>query len=274
MGSLEDYPPSPRRSYTPRIATLADWEVMASQTGLERQVLVQASAYGVDNRCMLDALRTGGLQRCRGVAVIDHTVSDTELKEMQRLGVRGVRLNAATFGVQDPKAIGAELEATIARVAPLGWHVQIFASLSVLDILAPLLMASSVPIVVDHMGMPDAALGVDQPGFASVLALLKAGHGWVKLSGCYRVSRAAPDYPDAGPIVRALIDANPKRVVWGTDWPHTGAHGSSAKSGEIPMIEYRPLNDGHLLGLFAGWCGEIATFRRAMVDNPAELYSF
>ena len=274
MGSLVDYPPSPRRSYTPRPATLAQWQAMASMVGLERQVLVQASAYGTDNRCMLDSLRQGGLQRCRGVAVIDASVSNSELDEMHSLGVRGVRLNAATFGLEDASAIAAELTATIDRVRPLDWHVQIFARLNVIEKLAGPLMQSPVPIVIDHMGMPDAASGTGQPGFPVLLDLLRTGHVWVKLSGCYRISRAEPDYDDAGPIVRALIDANPGRVVWGTDWPHTGAHGSSAKTGEIPMIEYRPLDDGRLLQLFADWCGNESDFRRALVDNPKQLYEF
>lgn len=274
MGSLSDYPPSRRRSYTPRPATLAQWEAMASMVGLERQVLVQASAYGTDNRCMLDSLRLGGLQRCRGIAVIDARIGDPDLDEMHSLGVRGVRLNAATFGVEDPEAITAELTATIDRVRPFNWHVQVFAGLRVLEKLARPLMESPVPIVIDHMGMPDAASGIGQPGFPVLLELLRAGHVWVKLSGCYRISRAEPDYHDVGPIVRALIDANPGRVIWGTDWPHTGAHGSSAKTGEIPMINYRSLDDGHLLQLFADWCGDEADFRRALVDNPEELYEF
>jgi predicted TIM-barrel fold metal-dependent hydrolase len=273
FGVLEEYPCSPRRSYTPRPASLEDWGAMATKIGLQRQVLVQASPYGVDNRCMLVALQKGGTKRCRGVAVIDDTVDDDALKKMHTLGVRGVRVNAATFGVEDPQQVINELDRTIERVAPLGWHVQIFASLDVIDHLMPYLLSAKVPIVIDHMGMPKAKLGIDQPGFGSLIKLLKTGHGWVKLSGCYRVSDATPDYADAAPIVEALISANPRRAVWGTDWPHTGAH-SQSKTKEIPLIEYRPLDDGHLLNIFSTWCGDKNTLQHILVDNPAELYDF
>ena len=274
MGDVAAYPPSPRRSYTPRPASLADWDAMARTAGLARHILVQASAYGADNRCLLDALKARGPARARGVAMIDETVNDLALQDMHAAGVRGVRVNAATFSVEDPKAVAAQLEDTFRRVAPLGWHVQLFAALPVIENLTPLLQSAPVPIVLDHMGLAKAASGPRQPGFEALVGLLRSGRGWVKLSGCYRISERAPDYPDVAPIVHALIDANPERVIWGTDWPHTGAHGSSVKTGEAPVIAYRPLDDGHLLSLFADWCGDAGTLRRILVDNPGALYGF
>ncbi len=271
FGDLDLYPPAAQRSYTPLPASLAEYEAMCAIVGLRRNVFVSASAYGPDNRCMLDAMRTRGAL-CRGVAVIDDATTDAELAEMNALGVRGVRVNAATFGVTDPAAIAAELTRTIARVSPLGWHVQIFAGLAMLEALHDTLAQSAVPIVIDHMGLPRADLGLDQPGFANVLKLLSLGHCWVKVSGTYRVSVSTSDFSDATPYARALIAANPARCVWGSDWPHTGAHKQSFQSGP-PTIAYRPLDDGVLLDLLAD-ATDAATFKRVLVDNPAMLYGF
>jgi predicted TIM-barrel fold metal-dependent hydrolase len=273
FGPLEDYPCAPNRSYTPRIATLAQWEAMAAQIGLTRQVLVQASAYGADNRCMLDAMRQAGA-RCRGVAVIDEATRDGELADMHALGVRGVRVNAATFGNDDASRILDQIRRTAARIAPLGWHIQIFTRLAVIDALATELARMPVPLVVDHMGLARAELGVTQPGFASLLRLVREGKSWVKISGAYRVSSRAPDYADAAPIARALIDANHERILWGSDWPHTGEHKGAAHDGEPPLIDYRPLDNGKLADLLIDWCDSDAMLKRVLVENPATLYGF
>ncbi len=271
FGDLDLYPPAAKRSYTPLPASLAEYEAMCAIVGLKRNVFVSASAYGTDNRCMLDAMRSRGAL-CRGVAVIDDTITDAKLAEMNAIGVRGVRVNAATFGVTDPGAIAAELSRTIARIAPFGWHVQIFAGLAMLEALHVTLADAAVPIVIDHMGLPRADLGLEQPGFAKVLRLLSLGHCWVKVSGTYRVSASTTDFSDATPFVRALIAANPGRCIWGSDWPHTGAHKQSFQSGP-PSIAYRPLDDGTLLDLLAD-ATDASTFKRILVDNPALLYGF
>ncbi len=274
FGTLDRYPPAAQRSYTPLPASLDDYLAMAATVGLARNVFVQASAYGTDNRCMLDAMRVRG-PLCRGVAVIDDAVTDAVLAEMHALGVRGVRVNAATFGMTDPAAVAGQLNRTIARVAPLGWHVQIFAQLSMLQTLHETLAQAPVPIVIDHMGLPRTDLGVDQPGFAAVLDLLTRGHCWVKVSGTYRVSTSATDFSDATPIAAALIRANPARIVWGTDWPHTGAH-KNQRGAEPPTIAYRRLDDGVLLDLLADATDatDAATLQRVLVDNPSALYDF
>jgi predicted TIM-barrel fold metal-dependent hydrolase len=271
FGELHRYPPAAKRSYTPLPASLDEYLALTATIGLRRNVFVQASAYGSDNRCMLDAMRSRG-NVCRGVAVIDDATTDAELVEMQQLGVRGVRVNAATFGVTDPDAIAEQLNRTIARVAPLGWHVQIFSKLETLHALHDMLATATVPIVIDHMGLPRADLGVDQPGFASVLNLLALGHCWVKVSGTYRVSTSDTDFSDATPIAAALIQANPSRIVCGTDWPHTGEH-QGVRGSEPPTIAYRKLDDGVLLDLLAD-ATDAATFKRILVDNPAQLYNF
>jgi predicted TIM-barrel fold metal-dependent hydrolase len=271
FGELDRYPPAAQRSYTPLPARLDEYLAMAGTIGLRRNVFVQASAYGADNSCMLDAMRSRGAL-CRGVAVIDDATTDAELAEMHRLGVRGVRVNAATFGVTDPAAIAEQLDRTIARVAPLGWHVQIFSQLATLHALHDPLAQAAVPIVIDHMGLPRAGLGLDQAGFGTVLHLLTLGHCWAKVSGTYRVSASDTDFSDATPFAAALIRANPSRIVWGSDWPHTGHH-QGARGTEPPIIAYRRLDDGALLDLLAA-ATDAATFRRVLVDNPAQLYDF
>jgi predicted TIM-barrel fold metal-dependent hydrolase len=272
FGEPDRYPLAARRSYTPLPASLEDYLAMSETVGLARNVFVQASAYGTDNRCMLDAMRRRGAA-CRGVAVIGTNTSDAQLVEMHTLGVRGVRLNFVSAGVTDAAAAAGELERIIARVAPLRWHVQIFASLAVLRALQEVLAASPVTIVIDHMGLPSANRGLTQQGFDTVLRLLGTGHCWVKVSGTYRVSNSRNgEYSDATPFAAALIRANPSRIVWGSDWPHTGQHNRSPDPA-APTIHFRKLNDGTLLDLLAG-ATTPAIFKRILVDNPTMLYEF
>eukprot|EP01037_Dinobryon_pediforme_P002027 gene2027-2065_t len=271
FGDLEASPPAAKRSYTPAPASLEDYLAMCAVVGLHRNVFVTASAYGSDNRCMLDAMRIrGGL--ARGVAVIDETTTDAALSDMADLGVKGVRVNAATFGITDIAVIAEELNHTFARVAPLGMHVQLFAPLPMIDALADTIANARVPVVIDHMGLPSAKLDLDQPGFETVCRLLQHGHVWVKVSGTYRVSASETDFSDATPFARTLVECAPKRCVWGSDWPHTGHHKQGFQFGP-PVIEYRKVDDGTLMDLLA----EATTpesFRRVLVDNPAELYGF
>lgn len=271
FGPLDKYPGAPQRSYTPREASLAQYYAMADVLGLQRTVFVQPSAYGTDNSCLLDTLRAAG-PSTRGVAVIDGGTADGELATLNEAGVRGVRVNAETFGMRAPDAVGRLVLDTAERIGPLGWHLQLFAALPTIAGLHAVLKALPVPLVIDHMGLARGPLGPDQPGFDLLLDLVRAGV-WVKVSGAYRVSTDEPDFPDAAPIARALIAANPRRVVWGTDWPHTGKH-ANAKLETAPTIEYRPLDDGKLLDLLPAWAPDAATVRRILADNPAELYGF
>ncbi len=130
-----------------------------------------------------------------------------------------------------------------------------------------------VPVILDHMALANAALGTAQPGFSTLLALLADGCCWVKLSGCYRISKNELDFADCVPIARALIAANSDRLVWGTDWPHTGRHGHAQES-EPPLIEYRQLDDGQLIDLLAHWAGDESILRKILLLNPAQLYEF
>ncbi len=257
FGSVQTYAYIRDRSYTPADALPADYHHMLSVLGVERTVLVQPSVYGTDNRCMLDAMADAG-PGLRGIAVVDEAVSDTELQRMQDLGVRGLRFNLLFKG-------GARLEAMqkmAVRVRSLGWHVQILTDVSVFDDLERRLGRLPVDVVVDHMGHMPAAKGIDHPGFQALLALVRDGRAWVKLSGAYRLtSRPGPPYDDVVPFARALIEAAPERMLWATDWPHP------AFAGEMP-------NDGDLLDALADWAPDEALRRRILVENPARLYGY
>jgi predicted TIM-barrel fold metal-dependent hydrolase len=150
------------------------------------------------------------------------------------------------------------------------WHIQIYTTLAVISGIKDLVAASPVPVVFDHFGGAQAALGVDQPGFNDLLALVKSGKAYVKISGAYRSSKLAPDYPDAAPLARALIGANAQRIVWGTDWPHPNSEGGSVDR-VSPLFQ---IDDGRLLNQLPVWAPDAATRKTILVDNPVRLYNF
>jgi predicted TIM-barrel fold metal-dependent hydrolase len=271
FGPGERYPYSPQRVYTPGDASIEDLLALQHALHLDRVVIVHPSPYGADNRCSLDATAKLGA-RARAVAVIDATTSERELREMHQAGVRGVRVNLETGGVHDPDQAGALLERAAARVAPLGWHVQTYTSLPVLAPLAGLIARLPTPVVIDHFGRAPAALGTAQPGFAALLDLVASGKAYVKLSAPHRVN-ADPDDAATAALARALIAANPERMLWGSDWPHPG--GQRGGPAHIAQIEpFTPVDDGRALNRFARWAGSAAMIQRILVDNPARLYDF
>ena len=256
FGPKDRYPYATERNYTPPDASVANYRKLIETLGIERQVIVQPSVYGTDNARTLDALREFG-QTCRGVVVIAPETPLAELRAMHDLGVRGVRFNAVTGGSAGVEA----LEAMAARIAPLGWHIQLFLRSEIYPWIEPVLKRLPVDFVIDHMGQTMTAKGVDDPGFKAVLRLIDQGHGWAKITGAYRISSNGPPYSDSAPFAKALIQAAPDRIVWGTDWPHPDV------KGEMP-------DDGSLLDLLSEWAPDIVLRRRILVDNPARLYGF
>src|SRR5262249_10820694 len=173
------------------------------------------------------------------------------LVQMHEFGVRGVRVNLETRGERDPAAARTALLDAASRVASLGWHVQLYASLSVLASLHDTILQLPAPLVIDHFGTPRSAEGTSQRGFDALLSLVRRGNVYVKLSAAYRISDAE-DYADALPIARGLIDANPDHVVWGTDWPHPGGRPGAPRHPE--QIEpFRPEDDGRALNRLRRW---------------------
>ncbi|MFN5484635.1 MAG: amidohydrolase family protein, partial [Bradyrhizobium sp.] len=163
--------------------------------------------------------------------------------------------------------------AAIERMKARGWHVQLFTSLAMITAIKDLVAAAPVPVVFDHFGGAEAALGTGQPGFDDLLALVKSGKAYVKISGAYRASRLAPDYADAAPLAQALIAANAERIIWGTDWPHPDSVTPAGRK----VTDVTPLyqiDDGRLLNQLPVWAPDAKVRKTILVDNPARLYGF
>jgi predicted TIM-barrel fold metal-dependent hydrolase len=256
FGTQGKYPYWKGRTYTPAEASVEQLLALHERLGMERVVIVQPSAYGTDNTCTVDALRRLG-SRARGVAVIDR---NSNLVEKHAVGIRGVRVNLQTAGEHKPALARQALQQAAARVAPFGWHVQVFTNLDVIQSLESDIAALPVPLVVDHFGLPDS-LG----GFDALLRLVKAGRVYVKLSAPHRFSE------DPAPIAKALLDANPDRLLWGTDWPHPAARHHVDPSRIEPFDD---IDDAAALARLRAWAGKERLFHKILVENPARLYDF
>ncbi len=250
--------------YAPPLAPVEDFLALSKKLGLERFVFVQPSAYGRDNRCMLDAMREVGTQKCRGIADIDENAPDAELERLNKLGVRGVRIN-----VPPVKPHGAGFAATLlprierlaGRCAEIGWQLDFLTPGWLTAELMPTLAKLDVDFTIAHFGMFLAKDGVKQPGFQHLLELLRRDgrRCRVKLTGVYRMS-VAGDFGDVAPMARALIEAAPDRVIWGSDYPHLSF---ADKVGSVG-----------LWNLLGKWAPDEATRRRILVDNPQALFKF
>jgi len=272
FGEPEQFPFFAGRVYTPETALPDEMAALHRSLHIARVVIVTPSVYGTDNAATLYGIKARGAD-ARGVAVIDEKTPESELDAMHGAGVRGIRINLATAGVSDPALARARLQAAIDRVKRRGWHVQIYSALNVIAALKEQCAASPVPLVFDHFAGAQAALGPNQPGFAEVLDLVRSGTGYVKISGAYRASKAAPDYRDVVPLATALIAANPDRVLWGTDWPHPDAVTPPGKK-PTDVTPLLPIDDGALLNLLPVWAPEAAIREKILVVNPARLYGF
>jgi predicted TIM-barrel fold metal-dependent hydrolase len=239
---------------------------------IERVVIVTPSVYGTDNRATLEGIKFRG-STGRGVAVIDDKTSESDLDEMNKMGIKGIRVNLATSGVNDPSIGRKRLETAIERVKARGWHVQVYTNLPLLTTIKDVLASSPVPVVFDHFGGADATLGLEQPGWAELVAAVKSGKAYVKISGAYRLSNKSPDFPDAVPFAKALIEANADRIVWGTDWPHPNSVTPPDKK-PTDLTPLYQIDDGRLLNQLAVWAPDAAVRKKILVDNPAKLYGF
>jgi predicted TIM-barrel fold metal-dependent hydrolase len=255
FGPYDQFPLSAGRTYDPPPALVPDYLAMAEQLGIQRMVVVQASVSGTDNAVTLDAVRQFGQHRARAVAVIDDRFSDAVLKQMHEAGVRGVRFNLAS-GNGTPVE---QFEAIAHRLAPLGWHIQVYIDGETLAEMAPTLAKLPVPIVIDHCGGVKAGLGLEHPQFQALLGMLDSGNVWIKICS-YRVSSTGHPWADPEPNVKAFVARYPERCVWGTDWPH-------------PQMNPLP-EAGLLLDQFFEWVPDPALHQRILVDNPARLYGF
>ena len=257
FGPAERYPArDPNLRYKPPYAPLEDYLAHARAMGFERFVFVQPSAYLRDNSCMLDAMRE--MPGCRGIVDVDENAPDAELEKMHKLGVRGVRINVSPIHPRESglaQKLLPRIQRLDARCKELGWHLDFllpgWLTAGLLDRIEHLRVEATLA----HMGMFPAKDGVKQAGFQRLLK----SRCWVKLTGVYRMSQA-PGFADAAPMARALIEAKPDRVIWGSDYPH--------------LSFADQVTSEQLFDLLKTWAPDEATRRRILVDNPAKLFAF
>ena len=257
FGPAIEFPYAPTRKYTPCDAPKEALFALRDHLGFSRNVIVQASCHGTDNAALVDALRAAGTL-ARGVAVVSPGITDAELNEMDAAGVQAVRFN---FVKRLVDATPREVFAGIAeRIQKLGWHIVVYFEAPDLADLTPFLTSLPGTIVVDHMGRPDVAKGVDHPDFDRFVDLMAGNQNiWVKVSCPERLTVAGPPYDDVVPFARRLVEAFPDRVLWGTDWPH-------------PNMKSHMPNDGHLVDQIPRIAVTQDAQHRLLVKNPMRLY--
>jgi predicted TIM-barrel fold metal-dependent hydrolase len=255
FGSVERYPLSPRRLYNPCLSTVSEYLKLAQKVGIQRMVIVQASIYGTDNSCMIDAIEEFGFDCARGIAVVDETVQQKDIAFLHSKGIRGIRFNAIT-GITPLEL----LPKIAALIEPFGWHIQLWIKAERLLAISALIKDLPVDIVLDHMAQVPLDRGLNDPLVSNVFRLQDTGRCWIKLTN-YRSSTEPAPYRDADEITVALIRNAPERSVWGSDWPHI-------------YLEGRPMPDaGVLFDNLYRWCDPY-TAKKILVDNPVKLYGF
>ena len=259
-GPESRYPYSPNRLYTPEDASPADYRRMLDALGMERGVLVQPSIYGTDNRALLDALAQDP-KRLRGIAVVPYDIHARELEKLHQAGVRGVRQNIVDLKEGKGQLPLDDLRKLAAKIKPFGWHVEFLMHVDEFPQLDRQLADFPVDVVFGHLGYVPARKSPAEPGFQALLRLMRDGKAWVKLTAPYRLTMSAMPYSDTDALARALVDAAPQRLLWGTDWPHV-------------FIKTAMPEDRQLLALLEHWVPDERLRRRILVDQPAELYGF
>jgi 2-pyrone-4,6-dicarboxylate lactonase len=252
------FPYAPERKYTPCDAPKSALWQLRDLLGFERNVIVQATCHGADNRAVVDALQNSD-GRARGVATVRAEVGDGELQALHEAGIRGVRFNFVKRLVDvTPRPV---LERIAKRVAPMGWHVVLYFEAADLPELYGFLATLPAPIVIDHMGRPDVSKAADGPEFELFVRLMRERADlWCKVTCPERVSvQGPPGFDDVVPFARRLVEEFPERVLWGTDWPHPNLKG------------YMP-DDGALVDYIPRIATNAALQQRLLVDNPMQLY--
>ncbi len=258
FGPGDVFPYAPERKYTP---TDAPKEVLFERRdflGFDRNVIVQATCHGADNRALVDALLTAG-DRARGVATVKPGVSDKELEDLHAAGVRGIRFNFVRR-LADPKP-DDYYNGLVEAVAELGWHIVVYFEAPDLAERWQLFTSMPTVVVVDHMGRPDVTQPLDGTGFELFNRFMRENENvWAKVSGAERLSVSGPPtYDDFVPFARHIVRAFPDRVLWGTDWPH-------------PNMKSHMPDDGALVDIVPRIAPTADLQRRLLVDNPQRLY--
>jgi 2-pyrone-4,6-dicarboxylate lactonase len=253
---MAQFPFSLKAKYLPQDAGPDKLFALRDLLGFERNVIVQASCHGTDNRATLHAIAASN-GRARGVAVVDPAISEDELAAMHAGGIRGIRFNFLKRLVDDaPK----DKFLDVARRLPKGWHVVVYFEADILDELRPFLDAIQVPLVIDHMGRPDVTQGPDGPDMRNFRRLLDARPDvWFKATCPDRLSPQGEPYDDFVAAVAPLVADYADRTLWGTDWPH-------------PNMEHRIPDDGGLVDVIPRIAPTAELQRKLLVDNPMRLY--
>ncbi|HEX5162985.1 MAG TPA: amidohydrolase family protein [Steroidobacteraceae bacterium] len=257
FGPAHKFPYAADRSYTPPDAPVEHLRKLHAHLGISRAVIVHASCHGSEMDVTLDAIASSN-DTYRGVAVVEDAVTDRELERLHAGGIRGIRFNFVKHlgGVPDL----AVFYRLLARIKPLGWHIVLHFDAGDLIEQQALLKRIDVPFIIDHMGRVKAVDGLQQKPFQELLALFRGNPlAWIKICGAERVSVGKRPFRDAVPFAQALIDIDPGRLLWGTDWPH-------------PNISKDMPNDGELVDLLGEMCPDAAVRRRILVDNPTRMY--
>jgi len=257
FGPADTFPYAPERKYTPCDAPKEKLFELRDYLGFERNVIVQATCHGKDNRALIDALKASG-ERARGIASVGPDIELDELKAMDEAGVRGVRFNFVKRLVDStPKEVFLGIADKIAK---LGWHIVVYFEAQDLEELVPFLKQLPTTIVVDHMGRPDVTNGVDHPDFQRFVDLMAdVDTIWTKVTCPERLTVAGPPYDDVVPFGKKLVETFPDRVIWGTDWPH-------------PNMKSHMPDDGKLVDFIPRIAVTEEAQRKLLVDNPMRLY--
>lgn len=250
----KQYPFVEVRDYTPPSATVASYLDMLEQTNMDRGVLVQASVNGTDNRFLLKTLKEYP-EKLRGVAVISSNISEDELVQMHKLGVRGVRINILFRGGVNLD----DVEKIATKILPFGWHIQFLIDINMLPEIYDRLANLPCIGVIDHMGHTNVSKGIDSIAFQLMAQLVVRKKWWVKLSGAYRICNSL-NYVDVIPWAQRLVEIAPEQLVWGSDWPHVAT---------IPMVD-----TGVLLNQLPLWVPDEKTRNMILSHNPMKLYDF
>lgn len=261
FGPLDRYPVASLARYDPPYAPLEEYLVLAQKLGIERMVFVQPSAYGTDNRYLLDSMAHTTVP-CFGIVDIPEDLPDAEIETLHERGVRGVRINTSPIAPYDPGRVDAlmsRIKTLESRLKGLGWVLEFLGPGWLTHALMPAMRKLDIDFILCHIGMFLAKDGVDQPGFRDLLKLVEGGRCWLKLTAPYRFA-AAPDFADAAPLVRAAARTAPERLIWGTDHPHLSF---ADKVGSV-----------QLFNLLGAWLPEEQMRRKVLVENPERLFGF
>jgi 2-pyrone-4,6-dicarboxylate lactonase len=258
FGPGDKFPYTPERKYTPCDAPKEKLWELRDYLGFDRNVIVQATCHGADNRALVDALQDSN-GRARGVATVKRDITDEQLQELHQAGVRGVRFNFVKRLVDVlPRDALSEIAE---RIEPLGWHIVLYFEAQDLPDLYDTFTALPTTVVVDHMGRPDVSKSVDGPEFDLFIKLMRENKNvWSKVSCPERLSEVGPpSYEDVVPFARKIVETFPNRVLWGTDWPH-------------PNMKTHMPDDGDLVDFIPAIAPTESLQKKLLVDNPHRLY--